>query len=112
MAEPRKRATTEEMRAREDEFLAVVGPSGCGKTTLLRIIAGLVPLDAGSVRVQGTAVAGPRKDLCMVFQNFGLLPWRSVLANVAFPLELDGVPPSEREPVAARYIEHRSRHCV
>jgi NitT/TauT family transport system ATP-binding protein len=50
-------------------------------------------------------VAGPRKDLCMVFQNFGLLPWRSVLANVAFPLELDDVPVAERESAAARYIE-------
>jgi NitT/TauT family transport system ATP-binding protein len=90
---------------REGELVSLLGASGCGKTTLLRIIAGLVPLDAGSVSVQGTAVAGPRKDLCMVFQNFGLLPWRSVLANVAFPLELDGVAPAEREAVAARYIE-------
>jgi NitT/TauT family transport system ATP-binding protein len=90
---------------REGELVSLLGSSGCGKTTLLRIIAGLVPLDAGSVRVKGTPVAGPRKDLCMVFQNFGLLPWRSVLANVAFPLELDGLAQAEREAVAARYIE-------
>jgi NitT/TauT family transport system ATP-binding protein len=90
---------------RDGELVSLLGASGCGKTTLLRIIAGLVPLDTGSVSVQGTPVVGPRKDLCMVFQNFGLLPWRSVLANVAFPLELDGVPPAEREAAAARYIE-------
>jgi NitT/TauT family transport system ATP-binding protein len=90
---------------REGELVSLLGASGCGKTTLLRIIAGLVPLDEGEVAVQGVPVTGPRKDLCMVFQNFGLLPWRSVLANVAFPLELDGVPPAEQASVAARYIE-------
>jgi NitT/TauT family transport system ATP-binding protein len=89
---------------REGQLVSLLGASGCGKTTLLRIIAGLVPLDEGAITVQGVPVTGPRKDLCMVFQNFGLLPWRSVLANVAFPLELDGMPPAERESVAARYI--------
>ncbi len=90
---------------RDGELVSLLGASGCGKTTLLRIVAGLVPLDEGSVTVQGTPVQGPRKDLCMVFQNFGLLPWRSVLANVEFPLELDGVPPAERKSAAARYID-------
>ena len=89
----------------EGELVSLLGASGCGKTTLLRIVAGLVPHDDGAVMVQGIPVLGPRKEVCMVFQNFGLLPWRSVLANVEFPLELDGVPPAERRSAAERYIE-------
>lgn len=90
---------------RAGELVTLLGASGCGKTTLLRIVAGLVAADDGVVTVQGEPVEAPRRDLCMVFQNFGLLPWRSVLANVEFPLEVDGVPRAEREAVAARYIE-------
>ncbi|MPZ35585.1 MAG: ATP-binding cassette domain-containing protein [Rhodospirillales bacterium] len=89
----------------EGELVSLLGASGCGKTTLLRILAGLVKHDEGSVVVQGTTVREPRRDLCMVFQNFGLLPWRTVIANVAFPLELDRMGRAEREEVAARYIE-------
>jgi NitT/TauT family transport system ATP-binding protein len=90
---------------RAGELVSLLGASGCGKTTLLRIVAGLVAADDGLVTVRGEPVEAPRKDLCMVFQNFGLLPWRSVLANVEFPLEVDGIPRGEREAVAARYIE-------
>ena len=89
----------------EGELVSLLGASGCGKTTLLRIVAGLVVADAGSVLVRGVTVEAPRKDLCMVFQNFGLLPWRSVIANVQFPLELDGAARGEREAVAARCLE-------
>ncbi len=74
------------------EFISLLGPSGCGKTTLLRIAAGLTQWAEGSISIGGQPVNGPRKDACMVFQHFGLLPWRSVIANVGFPLELDGVP--------------------
>ena len=90
---------------REGELVSLLGASGCGKTTLLRIVAGLVAADEGVVTVRGAPVEAPRKDLCMVFQNFGLLPWRSVLANVEFPLELDGMPRGEREAVAMRSID-------
>src|SRR2546423_384378 len=71
----------------QGEFVSLLGASGCGKTTLLRIVAGLLGADGGSVSVGGRVVTRPRQDLSMVFQNFGLLPWRSVIDNVAFPLE-------------------------
>jgi NitT/TauT family transport system ATP-binding protein len=89
----------------EGELVTLLGASGCGKTTLLRIIAGLVQPSAGEVLVGGKLVRAPRRDLCMVFQNFGLLPWRTVLNNVSLPLELDSRPRSEREEVAQAHIE-------
>jgi NitT/TauT family transport system ATP-binding protein len=90
---------------REGEFVSLLGASGCGKTTLLRIVAGLTPATRGEVLLGDWQVRAPRRDICMVFQNFGLLPWRSVMDNVAFPLELDGVSRAGREEVARDYIE-------
>ena len=87
------------------EFVSLLGPSGCGKTTLLRIIAGLIAADQGEVLVDGAPVTGPRKDRCMVFQHFGLLPWRTVLGNVEFPLELDGVPKADRRVSAEACLQ-------
>src|SRR3546814_173545 len=87
------------------EFISLLGPSGCGKTTLLRIAAGLTHCSEGSLSIGGQLVTGPRKDGCMVFQHFGLLPWRKVLANVEFPLELDGVPSSQRRDRAMALLE-------
>jgi NitT/TauT family transport system ATP-binding protein len=86
------------------EFITLLGPSGCGKTTLLRIAAGLLLPDEGRVVVDGTPVTAPRRDACMVFQNFGLLPWRTVAANVEFPLELDGVGRAERQDRARHFL--------
>ncbi len=73
----------------EDEFLAVVGPSGCGKTTMLRMIAGLLPPSAGSVRLRGRPVTEPPPEMVLVFQDYGrsLCQWRSVAGNVHFALE-------------------------
>jgi NitT/TauT family transport system ATP-binding protein len=71
---------------RQGELITLLGPSGCGKTTLLRLTAGLIAPDEGRITIAGTRVTGPRKDACMVFQNFGLLPWRTVMGNVEFPL--------------------------
>jgi NitT/TauT family transport system ATP-binding protein len=90
---------------RKGELVTLLGPSGCGKTTLLRLTAGLIAPDEGRITVAGTPVTGPRKDACMVFQNFGLLPWRTVLGNVEFPLEIDGVATAERRDLARHFIE-------
>jgi NitT/TauT family transport system ATP-binding protein len=72
----------------DGEFVAIVGHSGCGKTTILKIIAGLVPASAGSVRVRGRQVDGPLSDVGMVFQHPVLLKWRTVLDNVLLPIEM------------------------
>jgi len=72
----------------ENEFVVLVGPSGCGKSTLLKMVAGLVPLTAGSIRVHETPVTGPREDVGIVFQAPVLLNWRDVLENVLFPIEI------------------------
>jgi NitT/TauT family transport system ATP-binding protein len=90
---------------RKGELVTLLGPSGCGKTTLLRLTAGLLAPDEGRILVAGAAVTAPRKDACMVFQNFGLLPWRTVRGNVEFPLELDGVGAAERREAARHFIE-------
>lgn len=87
------------------EFITLLGPSGCGKTTLLRMTAGLLKADEGSISIGNVPVTAPRKDACMVFQNFGLLPWRTVQRNVEFPLEIDGVSQRERADRAKHFID-------
>ena len=86
------------------ELTSLLGPSGCGKTTLLKIIAGLLPATSGEVTVNGHRVTGPGPDRAFVFQDFALLPWASVIRNVAFGLELRNVVKSEREAIAEKYI--------
>jgi NitT/TauT family transport system ATP-binding protein len=93
------------LAVRKNEFVSLLGPSGCGKTTLIRIIAGLLPADRGEILVQGHPVTAPGRDRCMVFQQFGLLPWRTVLSNVEFGLEIEGVGKGERVQAARKYLE-------
>lgn len=92
------------LEVREAEFLAVVGPSGCGKSTLLNIIGGHVRPTLGLVTVDGLPVTGPSKWVGMVFQNFGLFPWRTVAGNVEFGPQVVGLPAAECRDLARRYI--------
>jgi NitT/TauT family transport system ATP-binding protein len=89
------------------EIVAIVGPSGCGKTTLLRCIDGLIPASAGAVEVEGETVTGPLPGIAMVFQHFGLFPWKTVYANVAYGLKLAGLSKAdiaERVPQFVRLV--------
>jgi len=89
---------------RAGEFISLLGPSGCGKTTLLKIIAGLVPLTSGTLEIDRKPVVEPLPTVAMVFQNFGLFPWRTVRGNVEFGLEAQGVGARERRKIAEEYI--------
>jgi len=88
-----------------NEFLCVIGPSGCGKTTLLRIIDGLLRPDKGRVFIDGKKVNCPRPDVAMVFQHFGLLPWKTVSDNVAYGLRAQGRPETEVKERVREHIE-------
>ncbi len=87
------------------EFVSVIGPSGCGKSTLFNIIGGLTGGYEGRVRVGEDTVSGPHPAIGMVFQEESAFPWRTVLDNVAFPLEIQGMARAERHDRARRFIE-------
>lgn len=95
-----------DLRIEEGQFLSIVGPSGCGKSTLLQIVAGLASGSSGDVMVDGTAVTGPRpREVAVIFQDSLLLPWKTTLENVEFPLELQGVPKPERRARSLEMID-------
>jgi NitT/TauT family transport system ATP-binding protein len=87
------------------EFVSIIGPSGCGKSTLFSIMGGLDAGFEGRVLVQGAPIKGPHPAIGMVFQEQSTFPWRSVLENVAFPLEMRGVGKAERRDRARRFVE-------
>jgi NitT/TauT family transport system ATP-binding protein len=87
------------------EFLAVIGPSGCGKSTLFNVIGGLLDGYEGRVTVAGETVTGPHPSIGMIFQEESTFPWRTVLDNVAFPLEVAGMAKAERLEKAAHFVE-------
>jgi NitT/TauT family transport system ATP-binding protein len=88
----------------EGEFLSIVGPSGCGKSTFLNILLGLIKPDSGELLMKGHAISGPGTDRAMVFQEFGLLPWRTVRHNIELGLELKKLPAAKRHAIADRLV--------
>lgn len=90
---------------RDDEFLCIVGPSGCGKSTLLRIIAGIEKWNRGEVLFHGKPIEGPNEKIMMIFQHFGLLPWKTALENVQLPLEVHGIDRQEARKIALEYLQ-------
>jgi len=88
-----------------DEFVCLVGPSGCGKSTMLRIIAGLEKADSGEILFRGQPITHPTPKIAMVFQLFGLLPWKNALENVEVPLEVLGIEKEKRKHIAEEYLK-------
>ena len=94
-----------DLMIQDRESVSIVGPSGCGKTTLLRSIAGLTRVDSGTVTIDGKTVTGPTPGVSMVFQHFGLFPWKTVYNNVAYGLKLQGAPRDRIAHAVPEYIE-------
>jgi NitT/TauT family transport system ATP-binding protein len=93
------------LAVKRDEIMCIVGPSGCGKTTFLRCIAGLTDLTGGELLVGGRPVAGPPEGVAMVFQHFGLLPWKTVYDNAAFGLAMQHAPAAHIKERVGHYLE-------
>jgi NitT/TauT family transport system ATP-binding protein len=87
------------------EFICLLGGSGCGKSTLLSAIAGFQPISKGSITIDGKSVEKPSIEYLTIFQNYGLLPWRTVLKNVELGLETKKVPRAERKEIAKKYLD-------
>ena len=96
--------TTVNCTVADREFVSLVGPSGCGKTTLLEIVAGLQAPTSGRVLMDGEEIEGPGPDHVVIFQQYALFPWRTVAANVEFPMEVAGVGRAERRERALEYL--------
>jgi NitT/TauT family transport system ATP-binding protein len=92
------------LEIRPGEFVAVVGPSGCGKSTILNMVAGFLPATRGEIIVGDQPVKGPGRDRGVVFQNFALLPWKTVIDNVGFGLKMRGIPKPERDRIAREFL--------
>jgi NitT/TauT family transport system ATP-binding protein len=92
------------LKVNPGEFLSIIGPSGCGKSTLFNVVGGLLGHQGGQVSVSGETIDGPHKSIGMVFQEESTFPWRTVIDNVAFPLELVGLDKAERLKKARHFI--------
>jgi NitT/TauT family transport system ATP-binding protein len=90
---------------KDKEFVCILGSSGCGKTTLLRLIAGLDVARAGSIILDGEEIKGPNPKVGFVFQEYSLFPWRNVIDNIAFGLEMNGIPKEDRYRIAEHYLD-------
>jgi len=88
----------------QGEFVSIIGPSGCGKSTLFNLIGGLLPMGEGAIRIAGEPIDGPHPAIGMVFQEDATFPWRTVIDNVAFPLELQGMLKKERLEKARHFV--------
>ena len=93
-----------DLSVRDGEFVAIVGPSGCGKSTFLHMLGGFEQASAGIMRLDGAPITGPGPDRGMLFQEYALYPWRTVLGNVLWPLEVQGMAKTERTALAARFV--------
>lgn len=89
----------------EGDFICVVGPSGCGKTTLLNILGGLEKADGGTVLHRGKPIDGPNPSRGVIFQQYALFPWKTVLENVGFGLKLKGMSKRERTEISLHYLD-------
>jgi NitT/TauT family transport system ATP-binding protein len=94
-----------ELSVRDKETVCILGPSGCGKTTLLRAMHALVSLDDGRILIDGKPVTSPRRNVAMVFQHFGLMPWKRVRQNVAYGVELAGLKAADCRARVTRYTD-------
>jgi len=101
-----------DLRVAADEFLCVLGPSGCGKSTLLSAIAGYLPPTQGCIVMDGRPITGPGAERGVVFQEYALLPWMTVLDNAALGLKLRGMPKKERYAQARRFLTLANLHGV
>ena len=93
-----------DVEVQEGQFVSIVGPSGCGKSTFLNVLLGLIRPDSGEMSICGKKITGPGQDRAMVFQEFGLLPWRTVMNNVELGLELKGMAVAERRQICQKFI--------
>lgn len=93
-----------DLHVRQGEFLTIVGPSGCGKSTLLNMLAGLETPSQGQILLDGKPVAERQREIGYVMQNDNLYPWRTLIENVMFPLEIRDVPKKERYAIAKDYL--------
>ena len=93
------------LEVRDREFVALLGPSGCGKSTLLYLVGGFLPIQSGAIRIGGTPIAGPGPDRGIVFQHFALFPWKTVIQNVRYGLEKQGLSGAACDRRAREFID-------